>query len=160
MEKKMNNYLLYAGWAFVTGAMVPAMMIFNAHLAKSVGSAQLAFPIPLFVGFLTAMVFYAVTRPPLPTWETMTTISPHCYFGGFMVAFYMLSVTYLAPRFGVGNTVMFIVLAQLCVSTAVDTWGLFGATVRQLSPMRMIGLLVIVAGVVTTQLAAVQAQRQ
>ncbi len=150
----MGNYPLYAAWAFVTGAMVPAMMIFNGHLARNVGSTQVAFPILLFIGFLTSLLFFAITRPTLPTWETMTTISPHCYFGGFMVAFYMLSVTYLAPRFGVGNTVMFIVLAQLCVSTAVDTWGLFGAQIRALSPMRLIGLLIIVVGVVTTQLAA------
>jgi len=155
----MGNYSLYAAWAFAAGAMVPVMMIFNSHLARSVGSAQPAFPILLFIGFLTSLLFFFITRPALPTWETMTAISPHCYLGGIMVALYMLSVTYLAPRFGVGNTVMFIVLAQLCASTAVDTWGLFGATVRQLSPIRIIGLLIIVVGVVTTQIATIQSQR-
>ncbi|MFZ8974113.1 MAG: DMT family transporter, partial [Pseudomonadales bacterium] len=34
----------------------------------------------------------------------------HLLLGGLFVAFYVLSITYIAPHFGIGNAVFFVLL--------------------------------------------------
>ena len=53
--------------------------------------------------------------------------------GGFLVAFYVLSVTWIAPRFGVGNAVFCVLLGQMLAASVIDHFGLFGAVARPLS---------------------------
>jgi transporter family-2 protein len=48
------------------------------------------------------------------------------------VAFYVLSITYIAPTFGVGNAVFFVLLGQLVSAAIIDHFGLFGAQVKPL----------------------------
>jgi transporter family-2 protein len=50
------------------------------------------------------------------------------------VAFYVLSITWIAPTFGVGNAVFFVLLGQLVSAAMIDHFGLFGAQVTPVSP--------------------------
>ena len=68
-----------------------------------------------------------------------------------IVGFYILSITSLAPRFGVGNAILFAVTAQLLTSALIDHFALAGATVRPLTTMRAMGLFIVVAGVIITR---------
>jgi transporter family-2 protein len=72
---------------------------------------------------------------------------------GLGMAFYLLSATWLAPRFGVGNFVMFVLAGQLVSSALIDHFGLFGAPQRPVDLMRLVGIAVMAAGVVIAQLA-------
>ncbi|OYW30158.1 MAG: hypothetical protein B7Z47_03935, partial [Chthoniobacter sp. 12-60-6] len=105
-------------------------------------------------GFLGAMAYQIMTRTPLPEISTLLHAKGHLYTGGLMVVFYMISVTLLIPRFGVGNTILFIVCAQMCSSALIDHYGLFGVPVRPISWLRFAGLVVILAGLVLVQLGA------
>ena len=78
----------------------------------------------------------------------------HLFLAGVLVAFYVLSITFIAPTFGVGNAVFFVLLGQLVSAAAIDHFGLFGAQVSNVSGMRLLGLAVMAAGVAITQLAA------
>jgi transporter family-2 protein len=73
---------------------------------------------------------------------------------GFGIAFYILSITYVAPRFGVGNAIMLVVAAQIASSAAIDQFGLFGAPQKPIDALRAIGLAIMVIGVVIAQYAA------
>ena len=152
----MLNHLVYALWAFAAGAVIPVMATFNAQLARSIGSAPAAVLILLFVGFLGATAYQLAIRTPLPDIATLLNAKGYLYTGGLMVVFYMISVTLLIPKFGVGNTILFVVCAQMCSSAVIDHWGLFGLPVRPISWMRFAGLLVILAGLVMVQLGAVK----
>lgn len=150
----MLQYLIYALWAFAAGAVIPVMATFNAQLARSIGSAPASVLILLFVGFLGAMAYQFMTRTPLPTIPTLLNAKGYFYTGGLLVVFYMISVTLLIPKFGVGNTILFVVCAQMCSSALIDHWGLFGVPVRPISWLRFAGLIVILAGLVLVQLGA------
>lgn len=152
----MLNHLVYALWAFAAGAVIPVMGTFNAQLARSIGSAPAAVLILLFVGFLSATAYQLVTRTPLPEISTLLNARGYLFTGGLMVAFYIISATLLIPKFGVGNTILFVVCAQMCSSAVIDHWGLFGVPVRPISWLRFAGLLVILAGLVMVQLGAVK----
>ena len=69
------------------------------------------------------------------------------------VLFYMLSITYISPYFGVGNAVFFVLLGQLVSAAAIDHFALFGAHATALTPMRGLGISVMALGVWITQQA-------
>ena len=77
----------------------------------------------------------------------------HLLLGGVLIAFYVLTVTYIAPHFGVGNAVFFVLLGQLISAAAIDHFGLFGAQATALGAARMGGIALMAAGVWLTQLA-------
>lgn len=56
----------------------------------------------------------------------------------------------LAPRFGVGNAMLFVMTAQILTFAAIDHFALFGASVRPLDTMRIAGLAMMLAGLAVT----------
>jgi uncharacterized membrane protein YdcZ (DUF606 family) len=67
-------------------------------------------------------------------------IAPYRYAGSVIVGFYILSITFLAPRLGVSNAILFAVTAQLITSAFIDHFAVAGATLRPLTTMQAIGL--------------------
>ena len=83
----------------------------------------------------------------------LATAPRHLLLGGALVAFYILSVTYLAPRMGIGNAIFAVLLGQLVSAAAIDHFGLFGANVTPLNATRTLGLALMAGGVWVTRLA-------
>ena len=77
----------------------------------------------------------------------------HLFLAGLLVAFYVLSITWIAPKFGVGNAIFFVLLGQLVAAAAIDHFGLFGAAAAPLGLARIAGISLMAAGVALTQLA-------
>lgn len=98
-------------------------------------------------------MFAAAAKAHLPAFLSLVRIAPQYYAGGVIVGFYILSIAFLAPRFGVGNAILFAVTAQLVTSAIIDHFALAGATLRPLTTMRAVGLIIVVGGVVITQLS-------
>ncbi len=145
--------ITYAIWAFAAGALIPLMAILNAGLARSSGGTIQATVLLFATGLITSLIVALITRSPIPAIQTLAQIAPARYAGGMIVAFYILSITFLAPRFGVGNAILFAVTAQLLTSAFIDHFALAGAALRHLTTLRAIGLLIVVAGVVVTQVS-------
>jgi transporter family-2 protein len=143
----------YALWAFAAGALIPLMAILNAGLARAVGGPVQAAVILFTVGLVTSLLVAAMATVRIPEWPTIVRIPPVQFAGGVIVAFYVLSITFLAPRFGVGNAILFAVTAQLISSAAIDHYALAGAALRPLTPVRLLGLTIVIIGLVITQIA-------
>ena len=69
-------------------------------------------------------------------------------------AFYLLSITWVGPRFGIGNAVMFVLAGQIISSAAIDHFGLFGAPHKPIDLLRGAGLVIMAAGIAIAQIAA------
>lgn len=69
------------------------------------------------------------------------------YLGGFFVMFYILSITWVAPRFGVASSVAFVLLGQFIAMSVIDHFGFFGAQQYTLTLKRFFGLAFMAAGV-------------
>jgi len=145
--------ITYAAWALAAGALIPLMAIVNAGLARASGGTIQATVLLFGTGLIASLVLAAAAKTQFPAFLTLARIAPPQYAGGVIVAFYVLSITFLAPRFGVGNAILFAVTAQLVTSAFIDHYALAGATLRPLTTMRAIGLLIVVVGVVITQLS-------
>lgn len=142
----------YAIWAFAAGALIPLMAILNAGLAREAGGPVQATVLLLATGLFAALVLAVTTTVRIPELQTLVRVAPTQYAGGLIVGFYVLSITFLAPRFGVGNAILFAVTAQLLTSAVIDHFALAGAALRPLTIVRAVGLLIVIAGLVLTQI--------
>ena len=149
----MTSYPALAAWAFAAGALIPVMGSLNAGLSRSLGSAPAA-AVVLFIVALAAMIatFFA-TSQAIPAAAQFTATPSHLFLGGLIVAFYVISVTMLVPIFGVGNTILFAMTAQIVMSAAMDHFGLFGAPIKPVSLTRLAGLVLMLAGLALAQLS-------
>lgn len=143
--------IAYAAWAFAAGALIPLMAVLNAGLARSTGGIAEATVLLFAIGLLAAFAVSLIVGARLPGFGTLSSIAPRYYAGGLIVAFYVLSITFLAPRFGVGNAILLAVTAQLVTSAFIDHFALAGATLRPLTLVRTVGLGIVIIGVVITQ---------
>ena len=148
----MNSVgLAYAALAAASGLLIPVMAALNGGLGRLFGNPVWAAALLLLVSAIAAFLFALVSRVPLPGWPVLAGAPRPMYAAGLVVTFYVFTVTYLAPRFGVANTIMFVLLAQLVSAAAIDRLGLFGVPARELSPIRIIGLATMLAGIVLCQ---------
>ena len=128
------------------GLGIPLLAALNAQLGQRIGSPAAAGAVLFVVGFLGAAAALAVTGGAAPL-ARLAGQPPQLFAAGLLVAFYVLSITWIAPRIGVGNAVFFVLLGQLASAAAIDHFGLFGAIPRPLGWQRAAGLALMAAGV-------------
>jgi transporter family-2 protein len=129
----------------VVGMGIPVTAALNAGLGQHIDSPVAASAILFAVGLvMTALVLAFVG---LPSSGVFSGLSPWYYAAALGVVFYVLSVTWSAPRIGVGNAIFFVLLGQLVAAALIDHFGLFGATRSELTAQRAVGLLVMAVGV-------------
>lgn len=137
---------------FAAGIGIPLLAALNARLGANIGSPAAAATVLFIVAFVTAALTMIITGP-----EALRAIPAqpkHLFLGGVLVAFYVLSITYVAPTFGIGNAIFFVLLGQLVSSAAIDHFGLFGAQHTPVTGLRLTGIAVMTIGVAITQLSA------
>ncbi len=145
------TWIAYAAWAFAAGALIPVMAILNAGLARATGGIVQATVVLFAVGLLAALLLSVIVAARPPGLAALSTTAPRHYAGGLIVAFYVLSITFLAPRLGVGNAILLAVTAQLVTSALIDHFAFAGANLRPLTVTRAIGLSIVIVGVVIAQ---------
>ena len=142
---------IYAITMLAAGIGIPVLAAMNAALGRSLGAPMLAGVVLIAVGLLTASLV-AVTQGPSALVK-LATAPRHLFAAGVLLAFYVLSTTGSAPKFGVGYAFFFVLLGQLMSAATIDHFGLFGAQQIPLSWTRLSGLLLMATGVLLTQKA-------
>ncbi len=140
---------LFAATMLLAGLGIPILAALNAALGRHMGSPAAAALI-LFVVALCVTLAVALLTGPRALAQAAGA-PRHLLLAGALIAFYVLSITYIAPHFGVGNAVFFVLLGQLISAAAIDHFGLFGAAVSPLSLARASGIAVMAFGVWLTQ---------
>ena len=134
------------------GFGIPMLAALNASLGTRLGTPFAASAI-LFCVALSAVVVMLFLTGSASALAKAPAQPKHLFLAGLLVAFYVLSVTWVAPRFGVGNAVFFVLLGQLASAALIDHFGLFGARVSPLSLTRAGGIALMASGVWLTQQA-------
>ena len=151
------SYTTSALIMLIAGIGVPILASLNASLGKFLTSPIVAVTVLLFVAFASISIILLASL--LLSGTQIYTIqniilAPHHYFiAGLLMVFYILSITTIAPNFGVGNAVFFVLLGQLISAAVIDHFGLFGANSTALSSTRTLGLGVMALGIWVTQQA-------
>ena len=121
----------------------------NAALGQFIGSPVVAVIVLLGVAFLSICLI-SLTTNNFPMTKLIEA-PKHLFIAGFFVVFYMLSVTAIAPHFGIGNAIFFVLLGQLISAAFIDHFALFGSSGSALTLTRAIGLALMSLGVWLTQ---------
>ena len=145
----MSPNFAYAVIMFAAGVGVPTLAALNAALGTRIGSPSAAALILFTIALIAAAIATALTGPQ--ALKAVPAQPKHLLLAGVLIAFYVLSITYIAPHFGVGNAVFFVLLGQLAAAAAIDHFGLFGARVTPLSFTRASGIALMAAGLALTQ---------
>lgn len=139
----------YAIIMLLAGIGIPILAALNSALGSRIGSPAAAATVLFVVAFGASLIVALLTSPQ--GFSKMPAAPKHLFLAGLFVAFYVLSITFIAPHFGVGNAVFFVLLGQLFSAAAIDHFGLFGAQVSPLGAARMGGIALMCAGVWLTQ---------
>src|SRR3954469_16830963 len=115
----MNNSLLYPSLMLVAGIGIPVMAALNSNLGARLESSALATAILFFVGLVISVIYLLkVNGTSVTIFKAGTPWYLYC--GGFFVMFYIISITWVSPRYGVGNAVAFVLLGQLIAISLID----------------------------------------
>ncbi len=143
----MNSLWLLA---LAAGMCIPVQAGLNAQLGAKLGSSQAAAFVSFVVGSSCLAAYLAMVGISLPLSRAWANTPAYVWLGGVLGAFFVSSTIFLAPRLGALTMLGLVILGQMVVSIAVDHYGLLGYPVREASPARMLGVVLLVAGVVLT----------
>ncbi|WP_120502110.1 DMT family transporter [Roseovarius sp. EL26] len=146
----MSSTTYYALIMLAAGIGVPMLAALNAALGVRLGSPAAAAVFLFMIAFGCAVLVLLLFDKPVALVGALSA-PKHLFLGGILVAFYVLSITYIAPHFGVGNAVFAVLLGQLISAAIIDHFGLFGAPVTPLTLTRAMGIALMAAGVFITQ---------
>jgi transporter family-2 protein len=142
--------LLLLLFAVVAGAFLPLQAGVNARLAQFVGGPVRASMISFLVGaavlFLVVAVFYrggGQRAGDAPWWA---------WVGGALGAFYVTSTVIVPVRIGAAAFFGILVAAQLVTSVLADQFGWLAFEQRSVTPLRLVGVALLVAGALLVRL--------
>lgn len=127
------------------GIGIPIMAALNSGLGVRLGNPVAASSILLSMALIVSLAF--TLGRPLPEASLFGVTPPHYFVGGIFVAFYILSITWIAPKIGIGNAIFFVLLGQIVASALIDHFGWLATPVSPLSVRRGLGIALMAAGV-------------
>ncbi|MCU0734862.1 MAG: DMT family transporter [Methylotetracoccus sp.] len=133
--------------ALLAGAVLPMQAAVNAQLRYVVGSSLLAALVSFGVGTAALLLYAAFARLPLPDGRAALQAPWWAWSGGLLGAFYVLTAILVAPRLGTAALMGLALAGQLIAALVLDHYGLLGLSVHPLSLWRVVGTILLLAGV-------------
>ena len=132
---------------FVAGWMVALQAPTNAMLAHAGGSPVLAALISFGVG-TTALVSVWLATESRPTASSFASLPWYAWLGGLYGAIYVAVAAYAAPRIGIATLITVVIAGQILMALWLDHIGALGLEREPLNPGKIIGALLVLAGVI------------
>ncbi len=149
-----------AGWVtlgLLAGAGLPVQGAVNARLREQVGAplavGAISFTVATLAIAAVLLALLALRRTPAPRLRALPSMPWWGWLGGICAATYVTGTFLLLPVIGAAVTVALTVSGQQLASAAVDRFGWFGMPRRPLTPSRVLGLALLLAGSALVQLA-------
>jgi transporter family-2 protein len=139
------------------GAALPLQGAVNAQLRSdldapvAVGVVSFAVATAAMAAVLLAGI--ALGRAPAPRLGSLRRLPWWGWLGGFVGASYVVAVFLLLPEIGAAATIGLTVAGQQLASLVTDQFGLLRLPRRPLTPTRLAGAALLLAGVAVIQLA-------
>ena len=146
--------MFYMIWAILIGVMIAIQASTNTALRIELDSPWIAAIMNFSLGVIALVVVAFIVKP-----EIFSAMKPIFMgqvvwwklLGGLMGAFFVLSVTILAPHLGLGKVIILYLFGQITMSIIVDHFGWFGMPVDKITLQKAIGIVLLIGGVVLTQ---------
>lgn len=143
----MNTQLLFIGLSLLAGIMIPFQSAMNAQLGKALQSPYYSAITVFVVAFVGLLVYILLNRMPLPHAAAFQSAPTWSYLGGVLGGIYILLIVLCAPKIGIGNATVMVLLGQILAAVVIDHFGLLNATPHPINWQRLAGVVLLVLGV-------------
>jgi transporter family-2 protein len=132
--------------AAMVGAGITIQVGMNATVRMTIGSPILAAIVNFVVG-LAALLLLAVASGARVVPGSVATVPAWAWFGGLLGATYVAATTVLGPKLGAASFLALTLAGQMFAALLVDHYGVIGFPQSPLTPTRLLGTALLVAGV-------------
>ena len=144
----MKSQFVLIIFAVLAGAVLPLQAGLNVQLGKSVQQPIFAAFASFLIGSIGLFIYLLILKFDFGTMTQAKTVSPWVWIAGILGAFYVAAVIILAPKLGTALTFSLVVAGQMIVSIVFDHFGLFGLPIKAINFQRILGVLLLIAGVI------------
>lgn len=146
--------------ALIIGLIVPLQSAVNNQLKGVIGgSTLLAALLSFSIGTLTLALIALLSGQKWAGLANLGNASWWMLTGGLMGALFVFGTTLLAPKIGVAAMVSLIISGQIIASLLFDRFGILGLPVREIGSLRILGAVLIAAGVLLVNFGPLLAKR-
>ena len=131
----------------LTGVATSYQPGINAKFAQFTPSKLHGGVVNFAVGLAAMLLVCAAVRTPLPEPARLAQAPWWSWTGGLLGAFWVTMSLVLVPRLGAANYISAVIAGQMVGSLVIDHFGHLGLAVREVTPGRVLGVVLIVAGV-------------
>ncbi|HEU4830444.1 MAG TPA: DMT family transporter [Gemmatimonadales bacterium] len=136
--------------AVLSGVVLPVQAGINTQLRGALGHPVLAAGVSFLIGTLALGGYIAAARLSIPEGAFGRTLWWH-WTGGILGAFFVAVAVVLTPRLGAATLVATVVAGQMVASLFLDHYGLVGYAKHPMDLGRVVGALLVIAGVFLIQ---------
>ena len=133
-------------FAILVGAGLTIQVGMNATVRLTLGSPVIATIVNFGVG-LAALVLLAVATGARVVPGSAASVPAWAWFGGLLGAAYVAATTVLGPRLGAAALLALTLAGQMVAALLVDHYGVIGFPQNPVTPARLAGAALLVAGV-------------
>jgi transporter family-2 protein len=144
----MTWNIAYALGAAAAGMCIALQASANGMFRRNLGDPWYPAFFSICGTFITAITFMLVLRPAVPSSETLRSTQWWNWVGGPLGAAIVLAGAALTPRLGAAAFIALVVGGQLVCSVFLDHYALMGLPEQPITPGRVFGVALVVAGVV------------
>lgn len=139
---------VYIVLALVGGACLATQSAVNARLSIATAHPITAAAVSFGVGFLCLLVGIFAFRAPAPAAAALAAMPTWAWMGGILGAVYVALAILTVPKLGIATVVACIVAGQMVASLLLDHFGAFGLAEHGINIWRILGAILLTAGVV------------
>ena len=128
------------------GGAVALQAPINSHLGRAVGTFQAAF-LSFAIGTVALLVIASLAKGGIGGVRHATNVPWYYLTGGLLGVAYVSTVLVTVRSLGAGGVTAATIAGQLTLSVVIDRFGWLGVEQRPISVARIIGVLLLAAGV-------------
>jgi bacterial/archaeal transporter family-2 protein len=144
---KIQFYLL----SILAGIAVAFQTGVNSQLRTDTNNPVLTALISFLVGTVALVIIYFAFFRQSPAFPDGYSFTWWKFTGGLLGVLYVTGVVIAAPRIGAANALAFIVGGQFVAAIIIDHFGWMNLPVNSISPYRVGGILLLLAGIYLIQ---------
>lgn len=141
---------IYVSSLLVIGAgfCIVIQQALNANLRTELNSAVWAGFASYAVGVMCMIAVMVIMREPIPSAAVAARIPWWAWSGGAFGAIFIALAIVMVPQIGAATFIALLVTGQMLMSIVFDHYGWLGLAQRSIDLPRVIGVVLLIAGVV------------
>lgn len=157
LSKTLLLSLLPLAMSVMAGVLIPAQAASGGTLGRMLGSPLWGAAVALLIGFAALVITALAIRLPSPNFASAFQGPWWIWIGGITGAIYVATSLTLLPKVGAANFILCVIAGQMVAALVLDHFGLLGLAVKPVNIDRVLGVLIMLAGLAVAQYSSVQA---